>query len=136
MRIRTVALGLIALGAGLLVRARRRRARTVLSTPAAPPPPAALAPGPRFVSVPWEPVAPPGEDPELAIRLTRSKQMTLDRVDVRETPTQVFVTVIARWEPPAGGWFAFDVEETATVTLSEPLGDRELVHGATDAVYP
>ena len=132
MRSRTVVLGLIALGAALLVRARRRRARTVLGTPPAPP----LPPGPRFVSVPWEPVAPPGEDLELAIRLTRSEQMTLDRVDVRETPTQVFVTVIARWEPPAGGRFAFDIEETATVTLSAPLGDRELVHGATDAVYP
>jgi hypothetical protein len=95
-----------------------------------------LPPGPSFVSVPWEPTAAAAEDRELAIRLTRSEQMTLDRVDVRETPTQVFVTVIARWDAAAGGRFAFDVEEPATVTLRGPLGERELVHGATDAVYP
>jgi hypothetical protein len=123
-----------ALAAGVLLRRRQRSAAPGVDSP--PAPAATLAPVPRFLSLPWELAEPAGDDAELAVRFARSEQMALDRVDVRETPTQVFVTVLVRWEPPAGGWFAWDVEETATVALAAPLGERELVHAATDAEAP
>jgi hypothetical protein len=58
--------------------------------------------------------------------------MELDRVDAQETPTQVFVTVLMRWRPPAGGWFALEQRDEAVVPLAQPLGERELVHAPVD----
>ena len=134
MRLRTVAAGLIALAAGVLIYRRTRppgrSAGPLCSTPVP-----ALPSAPRFLSVAWELVEPPADD-ELALRFQRSQHMTLDRIDVQETPTQVFVTVLVRWQPPAGGWFASEVEERATVKLSRALRDREVVHAATDPLYP
>lgn len=152
MRRGAVLPGLIVLAIGVvLVRLRRARADRVAApvtgpatTVSLPPtaagptdddteaaPVAAPAP-PRFLSVPWTLVAPPGGDTELEIAFARNAHEVLDRVDVQETPTQVFVTVIVRWRPHEPGPFAAETEETASVTLARPLGDRELVHGAID----
>jgi hypothetical protein len=126
------------LAAVLLVRHRRRRAADAPLGPAPQPPALAVLPeGPRFVSVPWSLAAPAPEDrAELAITYRCSEQMELDRVDAQETPTQVFVTVIARWRPPAGGWFAWEQERDATVSLTRPLGERELLHAPVDEEPP
>lgn len=64
--------------------------------------------------------------------------MELARVDVRETASQVFVTVLARWEPSTGEVAtspAADVgrKREATASLRDPLGDRALVHAPHDA---
>jgi hypothetical protein len=98
-------------------------------TPAPPPPPASAM---RFLSVPWELVAAPADEPSLTIRCAGDEHMKLDRVDVQETPTQVFVTVLMRWQPPGGGWFAFEQPHEAAVALAQPLGGRELVHAPVD----
>jgi hypothetical protein len=134
MRLRTVAAGLIVLAAGVLIY-RRTRPSDRSAAPLSSTPIATLPPAPRFLSVAWELVEPVADD-ELALRFQRSERMTLDRIDVQETPTQVFVTVLVRWEPPVGGWFAFEVEERATVKLSRPLRGRDVVHAATDPLYP
>ncbi len=140
MRLRAILPVLLALLAVLAVLRRRRAAALPAPSAAAVPAPAALPDpdprpsGPRFVSVPWELAATPADAPELAIRFTRSEHMTLDRIDVLETPTQVFLTVLVRWEPPAGGWFAYDRDEPASVALQHALGERELIHGAIDAL--
>lgn len=94
--------------------------------------PAEAPPVPRFLSVPWQLVAPPGDGRELEIRFARNGHEELDRVDVQETPTQVFVTVIVRWRLHVSGSFAAETEEIASVALTQPLGERELIHGATD----
>ena len=122
------------LAAVLLVRRRRRRAQEApLGAPRARPALAPLPSGPRFVSVPWELAeAPPEDQPELAIRYRCDEHMELDRVDAQETPTQVFVTVLVQWHPPAGGSFAWEQEHDATVHLSRPLGERELLHAPVD----
>lgn len=86
----------------------------------------------RFVSVPWTLVAAPADEPRLTIRHAADEHMQLDRVDAQETPTQVFVTVLMRWRPPAGGRFAFEREQEAVVPLAHPLGERELVHAPVD----
>jgi hypothetical protein len=101
--------------AAVLLLARRRRGRALAPVVAAP----ALPAGPRFVSVPWTLVEAPADAVELTIRAAAAGQ-----VDVQETPTQVFVTVIA--ESPAAA--AAD----ATVPLSRPLGERELIHAPVD----
>jgi len=88
------------------------------------------------VSVPWALVAAPADRPQLTVRFARDEHMRLDRVDAQETPTQVFVTVLVRWQSPAGGWFAWAEEQEATVSLSAPLGTRELVHAAVDLGAP
>jgi hypothetical protein len=98
------------------------------AAPAAPPP----ASGMRFLSVPWELVAAPADEPSLTIRCVGDEHMELDRVDVQETPTQVFVTALMRWQPPGGGWFAFEQGHEAAVALAQPLGGRELVHAPVD----
>ncbi|ADB52927.1 hypothetical protein Cwoe_4514 [Conexibacter woesei DSM 14684] len=93
--------------------------------------------GPRFVSIAWWAVddPPPADATELRIRfaLARGDAMRLDRIDVRETGSQVFVTVLAWWEPspgdPRGGTTD---DHDATVTLERPLGDRALVHAPHD----
>jgi hypothetical protein len=105
------------------------------------PPPRQPADGPRFVSVPWtlasnaaEPADPTTDGAdlrELPIRFTLlGGRMALDRVDVRETESQVFVTVLARWDPPEPGrpWVPYGVAGETTVRLARPLGDRALVH--------
>lgn len=60
----------------------------------------------------------------------------LARIDVRETASQVFVTVVARLDPPAGGWFAYGEAQQETVRLAAPLGDRALVPSPPDAPAP
>jgi hypothetical protein len=127
----------IALLAGALL-LRRRRQRAASGSFAAHQPAPPLAPGghaasdTHFVSVPWELVTAPADEPSLTIRYRGAKQMALDRIDAQETPTQVFVTVLMRWHPPAGGWFAYAEEQAALVPLSRPLGERELVHAPVD----
>ena len=121
-------LGLL-LAAGLLaLRGRRRAPQAVPPAPALP----ALPPAPRFLSVPWTLVDAPAERGELAIRYSATEHMELDRIDAQETPTQVFLTVLVRWSPPGGGWFAARRETDATVELSRPLGARELIHAPDD----
>lgn len=93
--------------------------------------------GPRFLSIPWSthPDPPPPDTTELQIRCTlTSAAMELARVDVRETGSQVFVTVLARWRPPTSGEDAAqpDLKRTATAALKAPLGDRALVHAPHD----
>jgi hypothetical protein len=126
----------IALLAGaLLIRRRRRRAASssLGARPPAPPlAPSRAASDTRFVSVPWELVAAPDDEPSLTIKYRSDEQMEHDRIDAQETPTQVFVTVLMRWQPPAGGWFAYADEQEALVPLSRPLGERELVHAPVD----
>jgi hypothetical protein len=140
MRRLAVLAPLAVLAVVLLVRSRRRRR---LDAPPEPPPaPAALPEGPRFVSAPWRLTTEASEDrAELSIRYRGGEHMELDRIDVQETPTQVFVTVLMRWRPPAGGRLAWDREHDATAPLSRPLGARELLHAPVDEptgppVYP
>lgn len=91
---------------------------------------------PRFLSIPWSthPDPPPPGATELQIHCTlTSYAMELARVDVRETASQVFVTVLARWRPDApDGTAAPDLKRTATARLQSPLGDRALVHAPHD----
>lgn len=110
----------------------RRRGKRPNPLPEPPPAPLALPPGPRFVSVPWSLVEAPGDHPHLTIRYSSSTHLVLDRIDAQETPTQVFVTVLMRWSPPAGGPSASQDEQEATVALSGPLGSRELIHAPVD----
>lgn len=119
----------------LVARRRRRRAASPpLRTRVAP---AVLPAPPRFVSIPWTIGDAPADAPELTIRFARDAGMELDRVDVQETPTQVFVTVLVRWQPPAGGGApAWDAAEEATVPLAAPLGERELIHAPVDVDRP
>jgi hypothetical protein len=130
----------IALLAGaLLVRRRRRRAASSALGDRRPAPPLGRpAAGTRFISVPWELVTAPADEPSLTIRYRGDEHMELDRVDAQETPTQVFVTVLMRWRPPAGGWVALEREHDAVVPLGHPLGERELVHAPADdpRLYP
>ena len=93
--------------------------------------------GPRFVSIAWWAVddPPPEDATELPIRfqLAAGGAMRLDRIDVRETGSQVFVTVLAWWEPSPGDPRGSATEDhDATVTLAQPLGDRALVHAPHD----
>jgi hypothetical protein len=94
-------------------------------------------PQPRFLSIPWSthPDPPPPETTELQIHCTlTSASMELARIDVRETASQVFVTVLARWRPHAPGEQPQtpDLKRTATAALDAPLGDRALVHAPHD----
>lgn len=127
MRRLAVLVPLAALAAGLLAWRRRRRSAPAL-TPAAPLTPAP-APASGFASVPWGLVAAPPDRAELMVRCTLPAGMELDRVDAQETPTQVFVTALARPEPDAG---ADPSASEASVALSGPLGERELVHAPVD----
>ncbi|HEY4280817.1 MAG TPA: hypothetical protein VGM91_21545 [Conexibacter sp.] len=92
----------------------------------------------RFRSLGWslldEPIGPTATELRIGFDLL-AKQMELDRIDVRETPSQVFVTVLARVVTASGdGASAAASAEAheATVSLSAPLNDRELVHAPTD----
>jgi len=127
MRRLAVLVPLAALVAGLVAWRRRSRSAPAL-TPAASPTPVS-APATGFASVPWELVAAPPDRAELTVRCALPPHTRLDRVDAQETPTQVFVTALARPEPDAGTEPA--VRE-ATVDLSGPLSERELVHAPVD----
>lgn len=173
-RIVPAAVALFALGVIALLRRRRRAARAVAHAdhaaipvvtghPArlpqpqvepesaateAPSTPVMETAAPRFLSIPWSthPDPPPPTATELQIHCTlTSPAMELARVDVRETASQVFVTVLARWRPvapasppdppdaaPPAEARAPDLERTATATLKAPLGDRALVHAPHD----
>lgn len=126
----------IALLAGALLARHLHRRRAAAAAPLAEPdhatPLALPATGIRFVSVPWTLVAAPTDEPRLTIRCAGDEHMELDRVDAQETPTQVFVTALMRWRPPAGGHFAFAQEQETDVPLARPLGERELVHAPVD----
>ena len=130
---RLTALLLLVLAAVVVVLRRRARA-AVLPAPVAERP--ALPAAQSFLSVPWTLVEAPEDAAELAIRAEIAERLTLDRVDVQETPTQVFVTVLVRPQAaaePAGEHGATDT----TVTLSRPLGERELIHAPADPpLYP
>ncbi|HKG02127.1 MAG TPA: hypothetical protein VKB03_03030 [Conexibacter sp.] len=134
MRRRVVIVPLLLL-AGVLLARRRRRMRAGSTPLAAAPqeaPVALLESGARFVSVPWTLVESDPADPRLRIRCYGDEHMQLDRVDAQETPTQVFVTALMRWSPPAAGWFANARQHEAVISLSGPLGTRELVHTPVD----
>jgi hypothetical protein len=102
------------------------------------PEPANSASATRFLSIPWSPHPdpPPPETIELRLHCTlTAESMELARVDVRETASQVFVTVLARWAPapePADAPSPTGRKREATATLREPLGDRTLVHAPHD----
>jgi hypothetical protein len=137
MRRLAVLLPIAVLAAALLARRRRHRSAAPLAPvprrPAAAPLPAA----PRFVSVPWTLVEAPEDRPELTIRHRGARHAELDRIDAQETPTQVFVTALMAWRPPAGGdAAAWEEEHEATVSLSRPLGGRELLHAPVDDDVP
>jgi len=91
---------------------------------------APIAPSP-FRSVAWTLLdgdpAPDATELRIGFSLV-ARYESLARIDVRETASQVFVTVLSRFEPPAGGWFAYAEAHKATVALEAPLGDRALVH--------
>jgi hypothetical protein len=130
---RLIALVLLVLAAVVVL--RRRFARTpALEPPAAEP--LALLPAPSFLSVPWTLVEAPATLAELAIRADIVAPLTLDRVDVQETPTQVFVTVLARPQAHDEATEPSGATDT-TVMLSRPLGERELIHAPADPpLYP
>lgn len=95
----------------------------------------------RFLSIPWSPHPdpPPAGTTELRLHCTLTAEgMELARVDVRETASQVFVTVLARWAPgepgdaPAAGTALTGRKREATATLRQPLGERTLVHAPHD----
>lgn len=140
MRRRVVIVPLLLL-AGVLLARRRQRLRTATAPLAAPPQEARVAlleAGARFVSVPWTLVESDPAEPRLTIGYAGDEHMELDRLDAQETPTQVFLTVLMRWSPPAeaGGRFARTREHEAVVSLSGPLGTRELVHTPVDLEPP
>lgn len=132
MRRPSLLLSILLLVGALLIRRHRRRAAQQALVERSPATPLATPPAMRFVSAPWELVAAPTDEPSLTIRYRGSEHMELDRIDAQETPTQLFVTVLMRWHPPADGWFRFADEREAVVPLSRPLGERELVHAPVD----
>lgn len=97
--------------------------------------------GARFLSIPWSPHPdpPPPETTELRLHCTLTADgMELARVDVRETDSQVFVTVLARWEPADEEPRPTPTREEgrkrqAVARLARPLGERALVHAPHDA---
>lgn len=92
-----------------------------------------------FRSVAWTLLDDEPDADATALRIGYSlvaRHESLARIDVRETSSQVFVTVLARFEPPAGGWFAYAEAHKATVDLRAPLGDRTLVHAPVQEPGP
>ena len=134
MRRPALLLSIALLAGALLARhlGRRRAATAPLARPSDATRLALPASETRFVSVPWTLVAAPADEPRLAIRCVGDEHMELDRIDAQETPTQVFVTALMRWQPPAGGHFAFARKHETDVPLAQPLGERELVHAPVD----
>ena len=132
---RIAAVGTLAVLAwALLARRRQRRAVTPLPAQPGPEPESLAAPAPDapFASVAWTLATPPGKRSELAIRCHQDDALVLDRVEVQETPTQVFLTAIARREPLGPGEPPRE-HAHATVALSRPLGERELIPTPVDA---
>jgi len=127
---RLVAGASLALAATALLLRRRRRAVPPAPPPERPPEPAA-APASGYVSVPWTLAAEPGERAELALRCHQDDALVLDRADAQETPTQVFVTALARRQPRGAGEPPRRPAEIL-VALSRPLGDRELIPAPVD----
>ena len=80
------------------------------------------------MSVAWSLLAAPDDQAELTLRCHQDDQLALERVDVQETPTLVFVTALAQRVP---GERRRPAE--ATVALSRPLGERELIPTPVDA---
>jgi hypothetical protein len=119
-------------GVVLVARRCRRRAPAPLDEPPRRPVAALPAAEPRFVSVRWTLAAPPDERPELAIRCHQDDALVLDRVDAQETPTQVFLTALARRQP-RGSEEPPRSDAEATVVLTRPLGTRELIPAPVDA---
>lgn len=139
---------LLALAATVIARRRRAQARQQAAAPTdrpAPPPSKGTADAPApdsardatpaglpFASVAWTLVAAPAEQAELTVECHQDDELELVRVDAQETPTQVFLTAIARrrrrddGEPPRE-------RARATVKLSEPLGQRTLIATPVDA---
>jgi hypothetical protein len=134
VRRRIVIVPVLLLAGVLLARRNRRRhaATAPLPRPSRAAPAAEIEPASRFVSVPWTLVEASATAPRLTIRCHGDAHMELDRVDAQETPTQVFVTVLMHWRPPAAGSFAAVREDETDVVLSSPLGTRELVHAPVD----
>lgn len=126
---RLLALAVLVALAGALIARRWRRARQASSPPRPTSPPPAGAP--RFASVPWTLVDAPAERPRLTLRCRQDDRFVLDRVDAQETPTQVFVTALARHEPRSGDEPPRE-PAVVTVALSGPLGDRELIPAPVD----
>ncbi len=138
MRRRSILLPFVLLAGALLAR-RRRRARAAHAPLAAPPKVAAAVlpePPPRFVSVPWTLTAAPESRSELTLRYACPGHMQLDRIDARETPSQVFVTVLLSRQPPMADGLAPLQEHEAVIALSGPLGTRALVHAPVDVAAP
>src|SRR5215208_1758052 len=134
MRRRSVLLPVVLL-AGALLAWRRRRARAAHAPLAAPPrvaPVALLEAPPPFASVPWTLAAAPEDRAELTLRYACPGHMRLDRIDARETPSQVFVTVLMRRQAPTGEGLPQQQEREAVIALSGPLGARALVHAPVD----
>ncbi|HMJ03941.1 MAG TPA: hypothetical protein VK506_13455 [Conexibacter sp.] len=144
MRRLAILASLAALAGVLLARRRRLRQAMPLDAPARrsdpglPPveaassEPAAGASRSGYVSVAWTLVSAPADRAELALRCHQDDELALERVDVQETPSQVFVTALAQHLPrdrdePARG------EADAIVVLSHPLGARELIPAPVDA---
>jgi len=147
----------IVLLAGALLAWRRRRARVareplaawpvaapvggqtpIASLPAPAPDPAPVEPPPLahdlpFVSVPWTLADAPADRAELTVRFAGHPQLALDRVDARETPSHVFVTVLMRKRAAGAAGDETPQGHKATVALSGPLGARELVHAPADS---
>ena len=94
-------------------------------------PPATPSADSPFRSVAWTPLggepAPSATELRIGFSLVAGRE-SLARVDVRETASQVFVTVLARRAEPQGARPAYAEAHKATVALSAPLGDRALVH--------
>jgi hypothetical protein len=57
----------------------------------------------------------------------------LDRVEVRERPERVEITVFVGWKPEAEVCIDLGEFQAARVTLDEPVGDREIVDGSAVA---
>ncbi len=140
MRRPALIVSLLLLAAAVLVRLRRRHPAGSLggAAPVGPlPAPQRQLPAPPpdspFVSVPWELVVAPADESSMTIRYRADPDLELDRIDAQETPTQLFVTVLMRRrQPPSGETAALGDEHEASVALSRPLGERELIHAPVD----
>ncbi len=83
----------------------------------------------------WERIEVGEDDRTLTVLYVGGTQdcYQLDRVEVRERPATVTVTVYEGLRPdlpPDAACIEIGVYKAATVVLTEPLGDRELLDGA------
>jgi hypothetical protein len=77
--------------------------------------------------LPWELVSAPADRAEVTIAYGLHTFLELERVAVRETDHEVEITVVGRFDPPAGGWTAYEEHRRHRVSLSRPLGTRALL---------